>query len=241
RWGAMKGGFDRPPSDAEWKEIERLVASGCEQGAVGMSTGLAYRPCYYANTDECVRVAKILAKYEKTYSSHTRPVNASGAGPRTGRTGGDEAVFIGERAGCRVQISHYQRTQAAFNLVDGAMKRGLEVAVDIIPQSVSHRRASDRMLEALMVFYPGVFDYSAPQLKELLHSDTTKADILKTVSFFNNDKEQVVVVRALTPKNEANVGKSVAAIARTRGKDPSDVYVEMVLDERNPVIFTFDG
>jgi N-acyl-D-amino-acid deacylase len=244
RWGAMKSGVDRPPSAAEWKEIERLVASGCEQGAVGMSTGLSYRPCYYATTDECVRVAKILAKYDKTYSSHTRPGNRSASAEGSaggGLTGGEEAVYIGEHAGCRVQISHYQRTQAAFDLVDGAMKRGLEVAVDIIPQSVSHRRASDRMLEALMVFYPGVFDYSVPQLKELLHSDKTKADILKTVSFFNNNKEQVVVVRALTPKNEANVGKSVAEIAKTRGKDPNDLYVEMVLDERNPVIFTFDG
>lgn len=242
RWGAMKGGFDRPPTREEWKEIERLVASGCEQGAVGMSTGLAYRPCHYATTDECVRVAKVLAKYDKTYASHTRPSGGSAAAASgRGLASGDEAVFIGEQAACRVQISHYQRTQAAFDLVDGATKRGLEVAVDIIPQSVSHRRQSDRLLEALMVFYPGVFDYSTAQLKELLRSDKTRGDILKTVNFFNNDKERVVVVRALTSKHEGNVGKSIAEIAQAAGKSPDDLYVEMVLDERNPVVFTFDG
>jgi N-acyl-D-amino-acid deacylase len=242
RWGAMKGGVDRPPTAAEWKEIERLVAGGCEQGAVGMSTGLAYRPCYYATTDECVRVAKVLARYDRTYASHTRPSGgAAAAGSGRGLAAGEEAVFIGEQAGCRVQISHYQRTQAAFDLVDRAIGRGLEVAVDIIPQSVSHRRQSDRMLEALMVFYPGVFDYSASQLKELLHSDRTRADILGSVSFFNNNKEQVVIVRALTPKNEPNVGKSVAEIALASGRDPGDLYVEMVLDDRNPVVFAFDG
>jgi N-acyl-D-amino-acid deacylase len=241
RWGAMKGGFDRPPSESEWKEIERLVASGLEQGAVGMSTGLAYRPCYYATTDECIRVAKILAKHGATYSSHTRPGNRGAAAGDGGLSGGAEAVFIGEKAGCRVQISHYQRTQAAFDLVDGAIKRGLEVAVDIIPQSVSHRRASNRMIEALMVFYPGVFDYSEARLKALLRDPEKKADIVKTVSFFNNNKEQVVIVRALTPKNQPQVGKSVAEIATALGKDPNDVYVDMVLDERDPVVFTFDG
>ena len=72
RWGAMHGGHDRPPTDAEWKEIERLVAMGLEQGAVGMSTGLAYRPCFYAKTDELIRVAQILAKHDKVYASHLR-------------------------------------------------------------------------------------------------------------------------------------------------------------------------
>ncbi len=75
RWAAMKAGgsHNRPPTDAEFKEIERIVNAGLEQGAVGMSTGLAYRPCYYATTEEVVRVAKILTKHNATYASHTRP------------------------------------------------------------------------------------------------------------------------------------------------------------------------
>jgi N-acyl-D-aspartate/D-glutamate deacylase len=203
-----------------------------------MSTGLAYRPCYYATTEELVRVSKILTKHGATYASHTRP----GRNDTSVLNGGAEAVAIGEQAGCRVQISHYQgRSQAAFDLVDGAVKRGMTVRVDIIPQSLSHRRASDRMVEALMVFYPGAFDYSRPQLKELLHSEKTRAEIMKTIQFFNNNKEQVVIVRALTPKNQASVGKSVAEIAKGLGKEPNDVYVDLILDESNPVVFTFDG
>jgi N-acyl-D-amino-acid deacylase len=239
RWAAMRAGgsHDRPPTDAEFKEIEKVVNAGLEQGAVGMSSGLAYRPCYYATTEELVRVAKTLTKHNATYASHTRP----GRNEFSSLSGGPEAVAIGEQAGCRVQISHFGgRSQASLDLVTDANKRGLTVLADVIPQSLSHRRASDRMLEALMVFYPGAFDYSRQQLRDLLNSDK-RAEIMKTVQFFTNNKEQVIIVRAMTPKHQANVGKSVADVAKALGKDPNDVYAELILDEANPVVFTFDG
>lgn len=239
RWAAMRlgGSHNRPPTAAEWSEIERLVNAGLEQGAVGMSTGLAYRPCYYATTEELVRVARILTKHNAAYASHTRPSRSE----VSKLSGGAEAVAIGEQAGCRVQISHFGgRSQASLDLVTDANTRGLTVLADVIPQSLSHRRASDRMLEALMVFYPGAFDHSRQQLRDLVRSDK-RAEILKSVNFFSNNKEQVVIVRALTPKHQANVGKSVAEIARTMSREPNDVYVELILDEANPVVFTFDG
>ena len=232
RWGAMRGGFDRPPTGAEWKEIEGLVESGLEQGAVGMSTGLAYRPCYYATTGELIRVSRILAKHDKVYASHLR----------AGANGALEAIEIGQKAGCRLQLSHFRGgSKAALDLVTGANRRGLDVAADVIPQSTSHRRASNRMLEALMVFYPGAFDYSLDQLRGLVRDSRTRAEILKSIAFFNNDKAQVVIVRALTPKHEAGVGRSVAQLAKAAGKDPGDYYIELILDEDNPVVFAFDG
>ena len=231
RWGAMHGGHDRPPTDAEWKEIERLVATGLEQGAVGMSTGLAYRPCFYAKTDELIRVAQILAKHDKVYASHLR----------NGPNGAIEAVEIGEKAGCRVQLSHFRNAKSALDLVTDANRRGIVTCADIIPQSTSHRRASNRMLEALMVFYPDVFDAEDEQLKSLVRNPKTRAEITKTIQFFNNDKNDVIIVHALTPKHKANVGKSIAELAKAAGKDPNDYYIELILDESNPVVFAFDG
>jgi N-acyl-D-amino-acid deacylase len=231
RWGAMRGGHDRPPTPNEWKEIERLVGSGLEQGAVGMSTGLAYRPCFYAKTDELIRVAQILAKHNAVYASHLR------GGPN----GAQEAIEIGEKAGCRVQLSHFRNAKSALDLVSDANRRGIVTCADIIPQSTSHRRASNRMVEALMVFYPGVFDAEEEQLKSLVRNPKTRAEITKTIQFFNNDKNDVVIVRALTSKNQSNVGKSIAQLAKAAGKDPNDYYIEMILDEGNPVVFAFDG
>lgn len=231
RWGAMRGGHDRPPTDAEWREIERLVASGCEQGAVGMSTGLAYRPCFYAKTDELVRVARILARHDKVYASHLR------GGPN----GAQEAIDIGQQAGCRVQLSHFRNAKSALDIVTEANRRGIVTCADVIPQSTSHRRASNRMLEALMVFYPGVFDADDETLKSLVRNPKTRAEITKSIQFFNNDKNEVIIVHALTSKHKPNVGKSIAALAKAAGKDPNDYYIDVILDEGNPVVFAFDG
>ena len=235
RWGAMDGAFDRPPNPDEWQEIERLVAEGVDQGAVGMSTGLSYIPARYASTEELIRVARVLASKDAIYASHTR------FGKEGDPTGGLEAIEIGEKGGCRVQISHFRNTQAAFEMVTDAHDRGLQVAADVIPSSLSHRRRSDRMLEALMVFYPGAFDYTLDQLKNLLRDEKSRAEILDRVSFFNNNKSQVVIVRAETDKHRANVGKSVTKLAQELNREPGDLYLEMVLDEQNPVVFTFDG
>lgn len=232
RWGAMKGGFDRPPTEAEYREIERLVEEGLEQGAVGMSTGLAYRPCFYATTDELVRVSRILGRRGKTYASHLR----------AGANGALEAVEIGQRAKCRVQLSHFRGgSKASLDLVTDAHGRGLDIAADVIPQSTSHRRSSDRMLEALMVFYPGAFDYSEAQLRRLLVEPATRAEIMKTIQFFNNNKADVVIVRALTARHQERVGRSIADLAKAAGKAPDDYYAELILDEANPVVFAFDG
>lgn len=235
RWAAMAGGHNRPPDDAEWKRLESMVEEGLRQGAVGMSTGLAYIPCSYASTDEVVRISKILAKYNATYASHTRP------GRPADPTGGLEAIEIGERAGCRVQISHFaSQSQDALDMVSTARARGLEIAADIIPSSLSHRRRSDRMLEALFVFFPGVFDKSLDELRAFVKTPEGRAAIPK-VNFFNTPHEQMVVVRAMTSRNQALMGKSVAAIAGERGEDSMTTLLGLVADEANAVVFTFDG
>jgi len=236
RWVAMKGAHNRPPNNQEWKDIDRYVREGLEQGAVGVSTGLAYIPCSYATTDEIVRVAKILAEYDATYATHTRN------SVQTDPTGGIEAIEIGEKGGCRVQISHFAgRFKGALDMVTEARRRGLQVAADVIPQSVSHRRASNRTVQALMVYWPGAFDMSEQELRQLLVKPDTRAEILKKVRHFNEDKTRVVIVRAETPKHKPNVGKSIAQLATELGRDPNDLYMEIVLDDQNPVVFTTDG
>lgn len=236
RWGAMRGAHDRPPDEGEWKEIERLVREGLEEGAVGMSTGLSYIPARYASTQELIRVARVLAEQDSIYATHTR------FGREGDPTGGLEAIEIGQTAECRVQISHFAgRRKGALEMVSQAHRQGLQVAADVIPSSLSHRRRSDRMVEALMVFYPGAFDYSLEELEGLLRESHTRKQVLENTRFFNNDKSEVVIVRAITPKYQPHMGKSVAELAKEQGKDAGELYVEMVLDRENPVVFTFDG
>src|SRR5689334_839106 len=44
----------RAPDDRELRRMVRLVGESMAEGAIGLSTGLIYPPCLYANTDELV-------------------------------------------------------------------------------------------------------------------------------------------------------------------------------------------
>lgn len=69
---AVMGNANRAPSETELQQMELLVETAMQQGAVGLSTGLIYIPGTYSKTDEIVRLARIAAKNNGVYASHMR-------------------------------------------------------------------------------------------------------------------------------------------------------------------------
>jgi len=72
RTEVMGGSFDRPPDDGEMDEMLRLVREGMDSGAFGLSTGLFYTPGDFAETEEIVALARLVAEYGGVHSSHIR-------------------------------------------------------------------------------------------------------------------------------------------------------------------------
>jgi N-acyl-D-amino-acid deacylase len=99
---AMKGSFDRPPTPEEMQQMQALVRQAMKEGAVGFSTGLEYPPGAFAKTDEIVELAKVSAEYGGLYASHMRNEDA------TVEQSIREALEVGEKAKCPVEISHFK-------------------------------------------------------------------------------------------------------------------------------------
>jgi N-acyl-D-amino-acid deacylase len=129
----------REPTDAELDEMRRLVDDAMRAGAIGMSTGLIYPPGAFTKTEELVELAKVVAKHGGIYTSHIR-------------NEGDhvmdavaEAIEIGERAGCGVQISHHKSagpgafglTKQTLPFIAAARARGVDVTIDVYPYVAS--------------------------------------------------------------------------------------------------------
>jgi len=116
--GDVLGTSRRKPDDGEMARIAKLVDSGMRDGAWGMSTGLIYVPSSYADTDELVAQATIVADYRGIYVSHMR-------GEGTGLLDSvDELLEIGERAGLPVHASHFKSSgQDAWGLVRAAAEK----------------------------------------------------------------------------------------------------------------------
>ena len=72
RWSVMEGACDRPPTPEEAEKIEGIIRRSMEQGAWGISFGLDYVPSRYADMDELVTVAKLVAEYDGTAAAHLR-------------------------------------------------------------------------------------------------------------------------------------------------------------------------
>jgi N-acyl-D-amino-acid deacylase len=50
--------------------MRELVASAMEDGAYGMSTGLIYPPCVYADTSELTELCKVVAEQGGVFVAH---------------------------------------------------------------------------------------------------------------------------------------------------------------------------
>ena len=103
----VMGNEHRAPTANELAAMEALVAEGIEGGAIGLSTGLIYQPGCYADTDEIVALAALVARSGGIYTTHMRNEADLLLDAVT------EAIAIGERAGLPVEISHHKASGRA--------------------------------------------------------------------------------------------------------------------------------
>lgn len=134
RIAAMGWGKEQP-GQAELDVMKEHLREGMAAGAAGLSTGLIYVPGTFAQTEELIELAKVVAEFGGMYVSHIR-----NEGNRL-LEAVEEAIRIGEEAGIPVQISHHKaggrenwgRTKESLALIDAARARGHRVTIDAYP------------------------------------------------------------------------------------------------------------
>ena len=139
---AVMGPDDRAPSANELAEMKRLAGESLDAGALGFSTGLFYAPGYYARTDEVISIAEEAGKRNKLYSTHQRDEGSRTVGLFVSI---NEAIEIGRRAECKVQISHVKcaspqvwgKSGEYLELLEQTVKEGIDVAGDQYPYPAS--------------------------------------------------------------------------------------------------------
>ena len=125
----------RPADPTEVAAMAEHVARAMEDGAVGLSSGLAYEPGRYAEADEVVELNRMVAEAGGIYTTHMRD---EGRGLLDSI---DETVAVAEATGVRVQISHLKASGRdnwgtvveALARIDRARSAGLDVMADQYP------------------------------------------------------------------------------------------------------------
>ncbi len=130
-----KGGEKVDLSEREIRQMESLLNRAMHEGAMGLSTGLAYPPGRNATTEEIVRLCKVVARRGGVYLTHIR--NEGDYVVEAVR----EAIAINERSAAPVNIAHHKawgkknwgKVRKTLKLMEEAREGGLEVTCDVYP------------------------------------------------------------------------------------------------------------
>ncbi len=131
---------DRAPTDLELAAMQRLVDQAMRQGAFGLSSGLVYTPGKFAGTDELIALARVAGRHGGIYISHIRNEALEVLDSV------EELILIAERAQLPAQITHAKamgtamqgRSMDMLEMVDSALKRGLDITLDQYPYTAGH-------------------------------------------------------------------------------------------------------
>lgn len=231
------------PSPAELERMRAFVAAAMDDGALGLTSALIYTPDVAFSTDELVALAEVAAHQGGIYAAHIR-----NEGARLGEAL-DEMIDIARRAHVAVEIYHFKQSgQANWSKLDDAVRRveaaraaGLDVAADMYLYE-----AASTGLDAAMppwVREGGVNAWIA-RLKDPAQRARCARDMESPSSDWDNlfvgaGAERMLLTDFHAPALKPLVGKTLAEVARARGRPAAEVAMDLVVENggRGTVIY----
>ncbi|HEX3526239.1 MAG TPA: amidohydrolase family protein, partial [Thermoanaerobaculia bacterium] len=230
------GDEDRAPSPADLDRMRALVREAMEQGAVGVSTSLQYPPAPYASTTELIALATEASRHGGIYATHMRN---EGEGILTAL---DEAVRIGREAHIPVEIWHLKtagkpswgKMPDVVAKIEEARRSGVDVTADTYAYTAWYNSFS-------AFVPPWAHDGGTKKLLERLRDPATRARIRKEMetpsTAWDNEwqeiagPEAVLLCSVQNPALRPLVGKTLAEIAKARGKDAIDTLFDLLIED----------
>jgi N-acyl-D-amino-acid deacylase len=211
--GFVLGSDDkRAATPAEVLRMRTYIAEGMRAGALGLSSGLEYDPGLYGTTEEIIACAKVASAYGGMYISHVRDEENDAL------TSFGELVRIAGEARLPGQISHiklgsspvWNKAGAVLQMMADAGRRGVSVTADVYPYTYWQ--------STITVIIP------TRDWDDRKQWETGLAEI---------GGPRNVLLTTYSP-DAAWVGKTIAEIARTTGKDAVSIIQEIVRKTHGP-------
>ena len=234
------GNANRKATPAELAEMQRLVASAMEEGALGVGSALIYFPGNFADTAELTLLAKAAAPYGGAYISHLRS-----EGDRL-IEGIDELVDIARVAGIHGEIYHlkaagrenWPKMQEAIARIEAARKQGVSVSANMYAYT-----AGATGLNACMppkVQEGGLEAWIArlgdPHVRASLIPEMQKpGKDWENLCYAAGDAANVLLIGFKSEKLKSLTGKTLADVAGLRGTSPAETAIDLVIEDHAPV------
>src|SRR5438876_2219714 len=231
---------DKVPTPEQLEEMRQLVRRGMEEGALGIGTSLIYPPAFYAKTEELIELCKVAARYQGKYISHMRSEGNQLFEAL------DELLWIAREANIPAEVYHikasgqknWSKEDELLARIERAQKDGLNVRANMYTYT-----AAGTGLDACLP--PWTENGGYPALFKRLRDPATREKIKAEVKI-DSDKwenlylaagspEKILLVGFKSNKLKPLTGKTLADVAKMRGKDPIDTIMDLIAEDESRI------
>lgn len=225
---SVVGTAARTADASEVAAMQRLLDQALSEGAIGLSTGLAYTPGAFAAPAEVNALAMIVAG-RGLYATHLRD---EGAGLRAAI---EEALAAADASGARLQLSHLKASGVAQHGTLGAVLAwldevragGLDVGWDVYPYAAASTTLAATLPPSIHAGGPEAFlaRLREPATRSLLRDAFERGGWPSLALDAGWDG---VIITGARGRPDAT-GRSLAALAAERGRHPVDEAIDVLL------------
>ena len=231
---------NKPPTPAQLEQMREFVRREMEAGALGITTALIYPPAFFAKTEELIELCKVAAKYKGKYTAHMR----SEADQLIEAV--QETIRISREAGLPAEIYHlkaagesnWSKMDQVIKMIEDARRQGVKITADMYTYP-----AGGTGLDASLP--PWVFDGGRDAAYKRLQDPATRQKIAEAVRTPSNEWEnlyllagspdRLVLASFRNDSLKPLTGKTLAEVAKMRGKDPIETIMDLLLEDRSRI------
>ncbi len=244
---AAVNGFQRgelPPE--QLSKARELLDEVMRLGARGLSVGLVYIPCCYAELQELVLMARVLKSHDGLFAAHLRNEGHKLLEAL------DEIITVMRASGVRTEISHLKAAgkpnwglaREAAEKIYELRDQGWELGFDLYPYLVG-----STYLSALLPRWAR--EKGREGLTEILSDSDLRSKIKQALDRGSDDwpgypgpgalrPEGIKIGSVASSNNQNLVGRSVTEIAEQRGAAPWDCFLDLLLEEQGQIIGLYE-
>jgi N-acyl-D-amino-acid deacylase len=234
------GEKDVDPTPAQLTRMRALVRQAMKEGALGVGSALIYSPATYAETPELTALVSEAGKCGGMYISHMRSEGNKLLEAI------DELITISRDSDAPAEIYHFKQAgkpnwdklDAAIAKVEAARAGGQRISANMYTYT-----AGATGLDATMP--PWVQSGGLEAWEKRLRDPEVRARLLKEMRTPSNDWENllllsgspdnVLLVSFKNPKLKPLTGKTLAQVAKMRGKSPEETAMDLVVEDDSRV------
>jgi len=231
---------DKAPTPQQLDEMRALVRQEMEGGALGIGTSLIYPPAFYAKTPELIELCKVAAQYQGKYISHMRSEGNQLL------EAVDELIRISRQANIPAEVYHikaagesnWPKLDKLLARIEAAQKEGLKITANMYTYT-----AAGTGLDACLPpwtedgGYPALFKrLRDPATREKIALEVkTPSDAWENLYLAAGSPEKILLVGFKSEKLKPLTGKSLAAVAQMRGKDPIETIMDLIAEDESRI------